>query len=75
MREILKSKWNYILYEVGSEFILSVMCGSVALYDRNIYLNEEEKKIYESKGQSYIEELANKIRNNPDDYLERHVKI
>jgi len=51
------------------------MCGSVALYDRNIRLNETEKELYKLNGQLFIEELANNIRNNTEYYLVRHIKI
>lgn len=75
MKELLKSRWNYILYEKEDKLLLSVVCGTVGLFDRNIYLTEDEIKHYELDGEAYITKLAREINSDPSKYEPRHVKI
>ena len=75
MKELLKSQWTYILYDDNGKLLLSVVCGKVGLFDRNIYLNPEELSGYHSQGEEYIKDLAEVIRNKPSDFDERHVNI
>lgn len=75
MKELLNSRWNFILYEKEEKLLLSVVCGSVGLFDRNIYLTEEEESHFKLDGVSYIEKLAKDIRTDPSKYEIRHVKI
>jgi hypothetical protein len=75
MKELSKKKWTYILYEINGQLLFSVVCGTVALFDRNIYLNEEEIKIYNEKKDAFLDLLAEKIRNSPDKFEDRHIKI
>lgn len=46
MKKNLEKNWEYTLYENDDVFILSVLCGSVALYTINVELNESEKNIF-----------------------------
>ncbi|WP_028973185.1 hypothetical protein [Spirochaeta cellobiosiphila] len=73
--ELHRSQWNYIFYQVNDGFLLSVTCGTVGLFEINIYLNKEETGNYKSRGIDYIEELAQKIRNSPLQYQERDVDL
>jgi len=75
MKEIAKKNWTYILYESKGKLLFSVICGSVAMFDRNIYLGEDEIAEYNLKKEGYLDALAEEIRSNPDNYLSRHVKI
>jgi len=75
MKELLKSQWTYILYDDNGKLLLSVVCGKVGLFDRNIYLNPGELSSYHSQGEEYIKDLAEIIRNKPSDFDERHVNI
>ena len=49
MKEILKKNWTYILYDDNGKLLLSVVCGSFGLFDRNIYLNQDEVTSYNEK--------------------------
>jgi hypothetical protein len=40
--EILRSEWDYILYQTDFGLVLSTLCGSVALYDICILLTDGE---------------------------------
>jgi len=73
MKEILRYQWNYILCETEGGLLLSVICGTAALYETNIFLNENETENYNDRGKEFIQELAEKIRNNPDSYRERYI--
>ena len=72
MKEIIKKNWEYTLFEKKDKMILSVLCGSVALFTVNIKLNESEKESFEKFGESYIDDLAEKVRTDPSDFQIRH---
>jgi hypothetical protein len=40
---IAKKNWVYTLYKNEEKYILSVICGGVAIYELNIELTNEEK--------------------------------
>lgn len=44
MKEIINKAWDYVLYENDGDYILSVLCGSIGIYELNIMLNSDEKK-------------------------------
>ena len=57
-QEILKREWEYTFYKEGENFYLSVLCGSVALYDLIIQLDSNELLQYHEDGQTYLNKLA-----------------
>ncbi len=75
MEEILRSQWNYMLCRKDGELVFSVICGSVAIYEINIFLNKQETENYHEKGEEYLNELADRIRNNPGLYKDRHIDL
>ncbi|MDC7235937.1 MAG: hypothetical protein PQJ58_22125 [Spirochaetales bacterium] len=75
MNKITEEKWSYILLDDDGLLLLSVLCGTVGIYDTNIYLNEYEEGQYKVSGEAYIKELAGKIRMSPKSYHDRHVRI
>lgn len=68
MIEILKKQWEYVLYKNDDELVLSVVCGTVLLYDVEIKLTEEQKDQFKKEGQKYIDILAEQIRFSPEKY-------
>ena len=74
MQVIAEKSWAWMLYEHEGEFILSVLCGSVAIYGREILLNAEEKADYLERGQASIEELARSIFNDPAAFQDRQIR-
>lgn len=75
MKKLIEKTWSYILYQTDdNNLIFSVVCGTVGLYQRNIQLNEEEKAEFEKKGESYLEALAENIRQSADSYKPRHIQ-
>ena len=65
---ILKQKrMCYSLYEENGKKILSVVCGSIGIFEKNVELSSDEfnKSISD---EAYLDALASKIRGNPEDY-------
>ncbi len=76
MKEIIKKDWEYTLYQSDdNKLLLSVLCGTVALYDLVIQLNEEEKAKFEKDETEYLNNLAEDIRTNTSKYENRQVAI
>ena len=76
MEEIVKKDWKYVLYRTEqNKFILSVVCGSVALYDLNFRLNSEEEELFRKGGVKFLDELAEKVNYSPQLFEERKVEI
>ncbi len=70
MNELLKKQWNYRLFKNSSdEYVLSVLCGTIGLYEVDVKLTSKQIEDYETYGEKIIDELAQKIRNNPSSYL------
>lgn len=73
MIEIINKPWDYRFFERNNKFYLYVMCGSVAVFEINIELNDDEKSLYEKVGVDYIDELAKKIQFAPSTYSARNL--
>lgn len=72
MKEIINKPWDYRFFEKNSKFYLSVMCGSIGVFEINIELSEEECFLYEKSGVGFIDELAKNIQLNPSKFSERN---
>ncbi|WP_319499665.1 hypothetical protein [uncultured Draconibacterium sp.] len=75
LTEVFNKDWTYKLYEVNGSYLLSVICGTVGLFDRNIVLSADLTLDYKNKGIAAIDKLAEKIRHSPNDYEKEHVTI
>ena len=73
MKEIINKPWDYILFEKDNEYILSVTCGSVAIFEINIQLSDSESKNYLEKGINYIDVLAKEIQYKPSEFSSRNI--
>lgn len=62
----------YILYQHEDRFFISVLCGTVGLYELEIELNEEEIKTYLSRDQSFLDDFSRKVSSSPKSYSHRH---
>jgi hypothetical protein len=71
MKELIREDWNYILYEQEQGFLFSVTCGTVAIFEISIVLNTQEVKHFQEQGQAFLQTLADRIRDNPNEYLNR----
>jgi len=74
VKKLIEKTWSYMLYQTDDNLIFSVLCGSSAIYETNIQLNEQEKSEFEKKGQSFLDVLAEDIRQNESKYNPRHIQ-
>lgn len=72
-QEILKREWEYTFHKEDENFYLSVLCGSVALYDLIIQLDSNELLQYHEDGQTYLNKLVEEIRNHPSRFIGRSI--
>lgn len=72
-QEIIKKDWDYNFYIEEGKYILSVICGSVALYEVKIQLNLKEIEAFNEEGISYIIKLAKKIQYSPSKFTHRNI--
>ncbi|PKF60441.1 hypothetical protein CW745_15360 [Psychromonas sp. psych-6C06] len=70
MKVIDQKTWNWTLYQHNDEYILSVLCGSVAMYGREVVLSPNEISEYLDHG---IDQLAKKITYEPSKYKSRQI--
>lgn len=74
MRELTKSAWNYTLFDnEQGDFLFTVLCGSVGLYEISIRLTPAETAQYEKDGTTYLDTLADTIRSNEAAFWPRHI--
>jgi hypothetical protein len=73
IKVIAEEGWSWMLFQDDQRYILSVVCGSVALYSIDMLLSEMEATAYHQEGRAAIKKLAEKIRNNPEAYRLRHL--
>lgn len=75
MKKILEKPWTYILYLDNDKYILSVVCGSVAMFEINLVLDDVENAGYREQGEVYISQLAAAVRDAPKAYMDRHTNV
>jgi hypothetical protein len=74
MKLILDENCNFRLYENENlDLKLEVECGTTAVYDFTIMLEEEERDEFSKRGARFIKELADQIRDYPEDFQSRKV--
>ncbi|WP_369049343.1 hypothetical protein [Tenacibaculum sp. UWU-22] len=73
MKELIKKKWDYTLYDNQKSLVLKVLCGTVAVYDISIELNPLEVEYYKNSGEGFIDKLAKEIQSNPSKFLDRNI--
>lgn len=72
--ELLKSNWNYTLTDDNGKLILSVLAGTVGLYEIDIELNNDQVRLYQQDGKEYIDKLANDVRDHPGNFDLQKIK-
>lgn len=74
LETVLQKAWSYTLYRHEERLFLSVVCGSSALFDRNVELQAYEIAAFEKEGPASIDALAKEITYSPTAYSGRHIK-
>ncbi|SDD49379.1 hypothetical protein SAMN04487996_101156 [Dyadobacter soli] len=65
MKEIAKEAWNYTFSEHRpGDYVLSVVCGGVGVYEFEIRLTAAQIAAYEREGIPYISRLAEQVRHD-----------
>lgn len=66
--------WNYKLYKNGSDYVLSVPCGSSALYEVDIPIDQEvaEAGLHDP---ALLELLATSIQQDPNAHLSHSISL
>ncbi|MCQ2230169.1 MAG: hypothetical protein MJZ13_10565 [Bacteroidales bacterium] len=65
MKIIINESWNYQLIKDAEQYKLSVLCGTVALYEIEYILNDNQITLFKKNGKSFIDSLVKEIRENP----------
>lgn len=67
---ITKNNWDFTLYEVGEDYIITVVFfNSIVDFSRSFKLTKNEKLYNLDK----LKELSQLIRNNYENYKEREI--
>lgn len=74
LRQVVTKAWSYTLYETDGQYVLSVLCGSAAMYELNIPLEPDDVARVTSDG-AFLDSLATEIRDNPHRFAARSIKI
>ena len=70
---ILQKQWNYTLTRENENYFLSVVSGSVGVFEIDIQLNSTEVANFLENGEEYIDQLSEEIRNKPSLWISRKV--
>ena len=70
---LINKEWAYTLFEQAGNLLLSVVCGTVAVFTVTVKLNPQEVRAFEQQGESFIDQLAQQIADDPQSYQHRNV--
>jgi hypothetical protein len=71
-RKLLEEPWSYTLWEEPSgALLLSVTCGTSAVFEVTFRLTDEERAGYVRSGEDFVRLLAGRVTGNPDAYASR----
>lgn len=65
MEVIAEKSWNWMLFADGERLLLSVVCGSVGIYEMDFELTEDEVAAYRRLEHPYLDQLAEAARSRP----------
>lgn len=57
-------QWSWTLEQTGHGLLLSVVCGTIGLYERTIVLTAPEEQLWTDGGPAALEPLVEAIRND-----------
>ncbi len=75
LKEIESEPYSWVLYSHHTDYVLEVVCGSVAIYEVPILLNNTEKLDYENNGRISIEKLSQKVSNSIESQNSRKIEL
>jgi hypothetical protein len=71
MQLIDQRDWAWALYADGERRYLSVLCGTIAMYELTLELDAGERARIGEPG--FLDGLAREVSYRPDSYKARHV--
>ncbi len=67
---IAESIWDWMLIrEPDGSLLLSVVCGSVGIYEVDVVLDTEQTAAFAANGAPVLQRLAEAVRKDPAHYL------
>ncbi|MFN8073191.1 MAG: hypothetical protein U0R66_15500 [Mycobacterium sp.] len=63
-RRLHDEAWSWTLEEIDEGLVLTVLCGTVGLYERAVLLEPDEVAAWQRDGPAGLEPLAEAIRYN-----------
>ena len=73
MNLVAERNWSWMLFEDEGIFILSVICGGVGIYTREIQLSANELAEYRAKGEKFLDVIARDISYAQSKYTARQI--
>ena len=65
---------EYDLFEeLSGRLVISVLCGTIALYEAQVPLNDQETQRYQEEGENFLDDLATRIRNEEGNFRSRMI--
>ena len=75
MEKLAEENWSWILYADGEGLLLSVLVGTVALYEVNIRLDATQSAAWRDRGAQALAPLIRNIQQRPSAWRDRHVAL
>jgi hypothetical protein len=72
METLAEKPWSWALYRHGSELVLSVLSGGVAMVEVNVTLTPEEAAGWTEEGEAGLAGLVDAIQRDPGRFSDRH---
>ena len=73
MQLLAQSPWDYDLYQEGDRILLTVVCGTVGIFEITVELTPAERALWEANGADGLSSLVQAIRDNPAAFQARAV--
>ncbi len=73
MKVVEEARWSWMLLAEGAEMFLSVVCGTVAVYEIEFALAPEEIEGYAREGKAFLDRLAERVIGMPGTFRARRI--
>ncbi len=71
MQVVAEETWSWMLFAAGERLLLSVVCGTVAIYTLDLELNAAEVAEYRAAGNAAVARLAAAVQDSPKRFWDR----
>ena len=70
---LFSKNWEYRLFEVNGYYIISIIQGTVGIYEISTILSEQECELYEQIGNEYLETIYKELKCDSTGFDSRHI--